>query len=118
MSRLRDCADEPGVPERDSARTMNVLTETPSRAAACRLSLGLVGDVDERRVLAGQPNLDVAGGKLLVQLERCFRERVEQAQADRSLERQREPIRCCSGLLVAALRDRVEVGPERIDESL
>ena len=88
-----------------------------SPAAAGRLLL-LVRYVDERGVLSAQPYLDVARRKLLVQLERGFRERVEQAQADRGLEREREAAGCFGGRLVAQFRNRVEVGPERIDESL
>ena len=81
-------------------------------------SLGLFADEDELRVLAGQPYLDVAAGKLVVQLERRFRERVEQAQADGGLEREHEPPGRFGRRLVPQLRDRRQVGLERIDESL
>ncbi len=89
-----------------------------SSPAAGRSLLRLVRDEDEGRVLAGQAHLDVAGRKLLVQLEHGFRERVEQAQADRGLERQREATGCFCRRVVAEFRHRVEIGPERIDESL
>ena len=56
--------------------------------------------------------------KLVVQLERGFRERVEQAQAERALERDDELAGGVRRALVPQLRDRHEVGLERIDESL
>jgi len=60
----------------------------------------------------------VAGRKLLVQLERRFRERVEQAQADRGLERNDKAPGRVGRRLVAELGYCREVGLERIDESL
>ena len=82
-SRLDRGLEGLGEPERD-AGGVAVLGRRRRRR------LRLVPDEDELGVLPGQPNLDVAGGKPVGQLERRFRERVEQAQADRGLERDDE----------------------------
>jgi hypothetical protein len=83
-----------------------------------RRRLGLVADVHELRVLAGQPHLDMTGRKLVVQLLRRFRQRVEEAQTDGSLEREDEASGRVGRRLVTQLRDRRQVGLERVDESL
>ena len=56
-----------------------------SGGAASALSALL--DVHERRLLSGQPNLDVAGRELIRDLERRFGEEIEQAQPRRPLKR-------------------------------
>jgi len=60
----------------------------------------------------------VTGRQLVVQLERGFGKRVEQPQADRGLERDDEPACGVRRGVVTQLRDRREVGLERIDEAL
>src|SRR4029078_10120204 len=81
-------------------------------------SLGLFADEHELGILAGQPHFDVTARKLVVQLERRFRERVEQAQADRGLKREHQPPGRFGRRLVPQLRDRGEVGLERVYKSL
>ncbi len=58
----------------------------PSSAGAGFGFLALL-DVHERRLLSGQPNLDVAGRELIGDLERRFGEEIEQAQPRRPLKR-------------------------------
>ena len=60
-----------------------------ARSVESRRRLGFLAllDVHERRFLAGQADLDVAGRKLVGHLERHIREEVEQPQACRPLER-------------------------------
>ena len=58
----------------------------PSSGGAGSALLALL-DVHERRLLSGQPDLDVAGRELIRDLERRLGEEIEQAQPRRRLKR-------------------------------
>ena len=122
-----------------SAWTINVLTESPACVAcgfepclqALRQAEGdpgrerlvgglggrslLVGDVDELRVAAGEPDLDAPVVELAVELERGLAERLEEAPADGRLERDREELGRAGRRLVADRRHAGEVLTERLD---
>ena len=61
------------------------------------------------RLLPSQPDLDVAGRKLVGDLERHLREEVEQPEARRRLERLAQPLGGPGDVLVAERARCVEV---------
>src|SRR5579884_31869 len=71
--------------------------------------LGLVADEHELRVAACDPNLDPPVVELGVELERALSERLEEAPAERGLERDREELGRAGGRLVADRRDPRQV---------
>ncbi len=79
-------------------------------SARRRGALLLVLDVDERGLLAGEADLDVARAELRADLERGLGQELEQAQPQRGGERLAQPIRCDRNLLVADARQRGELG--------
>ena len=123
----------PRCTARFSSRTSHVFAESPSRAAAASIAvfsasgsrnvmravmpssarrrLGFLAllDVHERRLLAGQPDLDVTGRKLVGHLERDLREEVEEPEASRCLERVAQPLGGPCDVLVAQRACGVEV---------
>ena len=120
------------------ARTSHAFVETPSRSAAfstARLeglgeaqadprrelfaghARGLAGDVDEHELglLAGEANLDVAGGQLRGQLHRRLREQVEQLQPQAGAECLGQPLRDLRRPLVAELSEVLEILLEALE---
>ncbi len=99
-----------GQPERD-ARIQALV----GRVAAPRL---VVGDVDELGIPTRDAHLDPALLELAGELERGLRERLQEAPADRRLERAREELGCAGGGRVTDRGDAREVVPDRFDVSL
>ncbi len=86
----------------------------PSSAGGRRGCL-LVLDVDERGLLAGEADLDVARGELRADLERRLGQELEQAEPERRGERLAQPLRGGRDLLVADARQGGELGLQCLD---
>src|SRR5262249_11374986 len=116
----RDRADEPGV-RRDALARGGLLDRRLERLGQPQAEAGrellardsgvLGGLVDEHELglLAGQADLDVAGGELRGELERRLAEQVEQLQAQIRGERVAEPLGDPRGALVAELAEALQV---------
>ena len=149
--RASDDGREPASTALATARTSQVLTEKPRRAAASstralscsgrrsvmrrvspsstsgavsaaggggrlrRLGRGGRSD-DEADVPAAEPHVDGAGRDLAGQLLGRMRQRAEQHQADRGLQRGGEPLRQGAGLLATGVGRGQQVPPELFDE--
>src|SRR4051794_34541874 len=76
----------------------------------------LLLDVDELRILTGQPDLDVAVRQLAGNIERDLCERVDQPQRGGLLDGAGEALRRLDELLASDLGQLAKIGLERLDE--
>ena len=88
----------------------------PSSAGTGLGGLGRVLDVDELGVAAREAHLDVAVRQLAVELDGDGRERVDEPEGERALERDADPLGGLGRLFVADRGDRVQVAAERFDD--
>ena len=93
----------------ESGRRRVMRAVSPSSAGGAGACL-LVLDVDERGLLAGEADLDVTRTELRADLERSLGQELEQPQPQRGRERLAQPVRCDRDLLVADARQRGELG--------
>ena len=81
-----------------------------------RRGFALVLDIDERRVLPGQADLNMSGRKLVRKLERSFAQGIEQAQACRGPYGRAQPASGFGDGIVADGGDTFEIGLQAFDE--